>query len=167
MAETAWDLLEPLLLEWLERANHNRHQHYGASVMLSILNYVLGILASVLSASVVVFRLGQPEGTQTWPRIVVFFAAGMSGLQTFLNLGRKAETHRLTATGYAAMRRRLEETMALPVSLRGEPKAVVDEIRASLDSLAKSAPSVPGMLRREEREEPIFGQYAKFRGQRP
>ncbi len=154
--ETVWVELDRLLDLWLERANHNRKQHYAASTLLSAFNYGLGICAALLSASVVVFRLNAPNDQSIWPRVVIFIVAGVSGLQTFLNLGKKAETHRITATGYAAIRRRIEETIALPSSMRGDPKSALDEVRATLDALAKGAPSVPGMLSRKQPPDPIF-----------
>src|SRR5262249_53307070 len=91
------------------------------------------------------------------PRSIVvglasILAAVLAGLQTFLRFAERAANHAKAADWYSAIRRDIEQTLHLPVELRGKPKETVDGIRKEMNRAAQDAPELSGrMWKREAR----------------
>jgi hypothetical protein len=154
MAST-WPSLEPLLVDWHRRARESQHVHYAAESHYARLNYWYGVPSIALSAIVGTSIFASLE-TQVDLRskilvgTISIVAAVLSALQTYLRFSEWADKHRQAASGYAAVRRSIEEVLALPESERGPVVRVVDRIRRRLDSLASSSPAAPPSLRHRE-----------------
>lgn len=139
-----------LLEDWLKRARENQHVHYECANFFSRLNYLLGVPAFSLSGIVgtaIFASIGKEAagGAKVAIGLVSMVAALLSGLHTFLAFAERAEKHRLSGAGYAAIRRRME------LAREGGPedmRPLLEELRNEIDALAQASPEVPGGLRR-------------------
>ncbi len=151
----AWSSLEPLLVDWHRRARESQYIHYAAESHYARLNYWYGVPSTALSAIVATSIFASLE-TQVDLRSKILVgtisvvAAVLSVLQTYLRFSERADKHHQAASGYAAVRRWIEELLALPESERGPVGRVVDRIRRRLDCLASSSPAPPPALRHRE-----------------
>jgi hypothetical protein len=143
-----------LLMEWRDRADATSKTHYAMADRLSFQNKALGIPVVVLTTRVgtSVFATLQ-ETVNTATRIVagvaIALAAVLASLQTFLNLGERAERNRSAAENWSAIRREITEMLALHpahTATRGDPKEYLDELRARMDEVAAESPEMPSSL---------------------
>ena len=147
MSDDPWKTAEPLIVEWLNRATTSRKIHGFAARRFRALNLWLGVPAVILSTVVgtTVFATLEKQVELGW-RLAVgaisIAAAVLTSLQTFLRFGERAEQHRLAASKYSAVRRQMEQILALPAGSRGDPKALLEELRNRLDALAIEVPPV-------------------------
>lgn len=136
-----------LLLEWLRRARESQWGHYGAERRLLRAHYFLGVPVVALTAfsgtSVFATLSSRPD---QWFQVLVgttaVIAAILGGLQTFLRSTDRAADHRAAATKYAALRRRLEQAIAIGVGT-DDAAAVLDDMRERLSGLADGSPPIP------------------------
>jgi hypothetical protein len=71
---------------------------------------------------------------------VSLLAGVLSGLQTYLRLSDNAVFHGTAAAWYSAIRRDIEQFLALPVESRGNPKLALDTIRQEMNKVGQKAP---------------------------
>lgn len=140
-----------LLTDWFRRARESQQIHYECSNYFERLHLMLGIPTVVLStlAGTAVFasltkELGAHEKIVVG--LVSLLAASLASLQTFLNHSKRADKHRATAAGYAAVRRQLEEIKTIPPTADEVP-AALEKLRKSMDALAAASPEVPARIK--------------------
>ena len=69
-------------------------------------------------------------------------AAILTALETFFRFSERAERHVIAADWYSAVRRDLEELMALPPDQRGRPKECLDKVRKELSKISQQSPEI-------------------------
>jgi hypothetical protein len=133
-----------LLRDWQERAALSQEAHYARASRLSDYNIWFGIpvvaLATLVATSV--FATLQ-EDVRLELRIGVGFvsalAAVLASLQTFLRFQERAEKHRVSAELWAAIRREIDEILALHpdyLAERSDPKKYLDDLRQRMDEVS-------------------------------
>jgi len=75
-------------------------------------------------------------------------------LQTFLRFAERAAHHGTAGDWYSAIRRDIEQTLHLPVEVRGTPKECLDRIRKEMNRVAQDSPELS--VRRWRREATRF-----------
>src|SRR4051812_47748437 len=148
-AQPAWDdRAEGLLREWHNRAAAAQHAHYLLAHRLRRRNLALGVPAVVFSSVVgtSVFATLSHEHVGTGLRLLVgsvsVLAAIAAALQTFLRFNERAAQHVTAADWYAAIRRDVEQLLALPATARGPVKAGLDEVRTQMNRAGQNAPEI-------------------------
>jgi hypothetical protein len=139
-----------LLKDWRARAATTSSGHYRLASSLARLNIRFGVPVVVLTTFVgtSVFATLQTNvhiGLRIGLGIVSVFAAVLASLQTFLRYGERAEKHRASAELWSALRREIDEMLALhPTYLasRGDPKQYLDDLRRRMDEIAQQSPEL-------------------------
>ncbi|TML58078.1 MAG: SLATT domain-containing protein [Actinobacteria bacterium] len=139
-----------LLKDWRARAATTSSQHYRLASSLARLNIRFGIPVVVLTTFVgtSVFATLQTDvhvGLRIGLGLISVLAAVLASLQTFLRFGERAEKHRASAELWAALRREIDEMLALhPTYLasRGDPKQYLDDLRRRMDEIAQQSPEL-------------------------
>lgn len=136
--------------QWYDRASLVAIGHYRAALRFSRLHYWFGlptvVLATIVGTSVFATLQAKPD---FWWQILVgimsIVAAILSGLQSFLGYGDKAEKHRTAGAKYNTVGRELELWLSLPqVDLQR-----LEVIRQRIDSLSQESPHIPESVHRE------------------
>ena len=157
--------VEDLLCDWRRRVYAAQAAYYGEAERLRRRNYQLGIPVVIVSSLVGTAIFGNWADDQTykwWVGGVSILAAILASLQTFLKFGESATLHGAAADWFAAIRRDIEEVLALPLDLRGNPKECLDSIRQEMNKAGQKAPELSERLwtkvaRRFAVEEPCAG----------
>lgn len=139
---------EALVKDWFRRVRENQFTHYACGNYFSRLNYMLGIptiiLSTVVGTAVFVSLDNQAIGNyKIVIGVVSMLASVLAALHTFLGFSQRAEKHRLTATGYASVRRELELIKTFPIEGSVELSKKLETIKIQIDHLAESAEEVP------------------------
>ncbi|MCI0564162.1 MAG: SLATT domain-containing protein [Nitrososphaera sp.] len=142
---------EVLISDWFRRVRENQFIHYACGNHFSRLNYWLGIPTIVLTTAVgtAIFATLETETTgalRIGIGLISILASVLAALHTFLGFSERAEKHRLTAAGYAAVRRQLEFLKTFPVGDEKELSQRLESTKQEIDNLAKSSPEVPGKI---------------------
>ncbi len=77
--------------------------------------------------------------------VISVTAAVLASLQTFLRFGERAEKHRVAGESWAALRREIDEMLALHptyLAARGDPKNYLDDLRKRMDDTAALSPAL-------------------------
>lgn len=140
-----------LITDWFRRVRENQFIHYACGNHFSRLNYWLGVPTIALTTMVgtAVFTSLDNQAIGNYKiiiGIISILASVLAALQTFLGYSQRAEKHRLTASGYAAIRRELELLKTSPIQDTGELTNKLESIKIHLDHLAESAQEVPGKI---------------------
>ena len=144
--------VELLATDWFRRVRESAAGHYEAGTYFSRLNLLLGLPTIALSTVVgtAVFATLQKESSNEVRLalgLLSILAAILASLHTFLGFAQRAEKHRLTGSGYGAIRRTLELLKTMPPADEAAIKQAVESIKASMDNLAASAPELPTRLK--------------------
>lgn len=140
---------EHLLGEWHARVTSARAAHYTLATRLRRRNLVVGVPAVILSAVVGTSlfatlaqndKVGRTLGLAIGAVSVA--AAILTALQTFFRFAERAERHVVAGDWYSAVRRDLEELMALPPDQRGNPKECLDKVRKELSKIGQQSPEI-------------------------
>jgi hypothetical protein len=139
-----------LLRDWRARAAMTSSEHYALASRLARLNIRFGIPVVALTTFVgtSVFATLQNDvhvGLRIGLGLISVLAAVLASLQTFLRFGERAEKHRASAELWAALRREIDEMLALhPTYLasRGDPKQYLDDLRRRMDEIAQQSPEL-------------------------
>jgi hypothetical protein len=150
-----------LLRDWEGRAGASANAHYSLATRLSQANIRFGVPVVVLTTFVgtSVFATLQHDvniALRIAVGMVSVLAAVLASLQTFLRFGERSEKHRTAAEAWAALRREVDEMVALhPTYLasRGDPKQYLDDLRRRMGEIAQQSPEMgeSGWWRRERR----------------
>ncbi|MDQ4023933.1 MAG: SLATT domain-containing protein [Actinomycetota bacterium] len=139
-----------LLADWQRRAAVSQDAHYVRATRLTKFNIWFGVPVVALTTFVgtSVFATLQ-EDVRTDLRILVGFvsvlAAVLASLQTFLRFQERAEKHRAAAELWSALRREIDEMLALHpdyLAERSDPKAYLDELRRRMDEVSGQSPEI-------------------------
>jgi hypothetical protein len=133
-----------LLRDWQRRAAISQEAHYARATRLADYNIWFGVpvvaLATFVGTSV--FATLQ-EDVSIELRILVgsvsVLAAVLASLQTFLRFQERAEKHRASAELWAAIRREIDEMLALHpdyLADRSDPKEYLDDLRRRMDEVS-------------------------------
>jgi hypothetical protein len=136
-----------LLRGWLIHAHKGRDRHDLAARRCDQRRYLLGIPASVVAAIVgtSTFAALQASPDRTLQLVVgalAIMGAILTSLQTFLDLGARAERHRLAGVRYKAVIRQLEQ-LGIGTIKAGLDAPAVTDLRERLDALEEEMPVVP------------------------
>jgi hypothetical protein len=150
-SESPWPpKVRHLLEDWCDRADATSNNHFKRANWLSALNMGLGIPVVVLTTVVgtSVFATLE-ESLNTNIRIIggilIVLAAALASLHTWLHLGEQVEKNRAAAERWAAIRREINETLALHpahATTRGDPKEYLDALRKRIDEVAAESPEM-------------------------
>ena len=144
--------MEGLLQDWRGRVYAAQSAYYETAEKLHRRNYWLGIPVIIVSSVVgtAVFSDWSKEGPLKWVvGSVSILAAILAGLQTFLKFGENATLHGTAADWFAAIRRDIDELLALPAELRGHPKECLDSIRQEINKAGQKSPELSEKLWRQ------------------
>jgi hypothetical protein len=151
--EPVWTpTIEQLLQEWRNRVYAAQTSYYEVAERLRRQNYLLGIPVVILSSIVgtaVFADWGNATAYKWWVGSVSILAAVLAGLQTFLKFGENATLHGTAADWFAAIRRDIEQLLALPPDLRGHPKQCLDSIRHEINKAGQKSPELSERLWRK------------------
>jgi hypothetical protein len=145
--------VEALLEDWRSRVYAAQAAHYGAADIFRLLNYVVGVPAVVFASMVgtaLFAGLEKDSGRTMLVASASILAAVLAGLQTFLRFAERAAHHATAGDWYSAIRRDIEQTLTLPVEVRGKPKDCLDKIRKEMNRASQDAPELSGRLWRRE-----------------
>lgn len=152
-SSVAWEPpLDALLQDWRRRAAAAATAHYLLATRLRRRNLALGIPVVVFSTVVgtsVFATLAQDRLDTRLSVAVGLFsvaAAVLAALQTFLRFPERAEKHVTAADWYSAIRRDLEQTIALPPTQRGAPTDCLGRVRKEMSKVGQSSPEIPAPL---------------------
>ena len=137
--------MEELLSDWRSRVYAAQSAYYEEAERLHRQNYLLGIPVIIVSSVVgtAVFSDWGKDGVLKWlVGSVSIVAAILASLQTFLKFGENATLHGAAADWFAAIRRDIDETLALPPELRGHPKHALDSIRQEINKASQKSPEL-------------------------
>jgi hypothetical protein len=133
-----------LLRDWQLRAAVGQEAHYARATSLADYNIWFGVPVVALTTLVAtsVFATLQ-EDIRIELRVLVGFisalAAVLASLQTFLRFQERAEKHRVSAELWAALRREIDEMLALHpdyLAERSDPKKYLDDLRRRMDEVS-------------------------------
>jgi hypothetical protein len=139
-----------LLQDWRRRAGASADAHFEQATRLARANLRFGVPVVALTTLVGtgVFASLQHQvniGLKIAVGIASVLAAVLAALQTFLRFGERAERHRSAAELWAALRREIDEMLALhPTYLasRGDPKQYLDDLRHRMAQAAQQSPEM-------------------------
>jgi hypothetical protein len=147
---SAWTpQIEKLLREWHKRVYAAQTAYYEVAERFRRRNYQLGIPVVIVS-SLVGTAVFSDVGNKWLVGSISILAAVMASLQTFLKFGENATLHGAAADWFAAIRRDIEETLALPPEQRGKPKACLDSIRQEMNKAGQKSPELSEFLWRSK-----------------
>ncbi|MBA2751069.1 MAG: SLATT domain-containing protein [Actinobacteria bacterium] len=145
----AWDeRTEGLLREWHDRAAAARSAHYLLASRMRRRNIAVGVPAVVLSAVVgtslfaTLSEANVPTSLRVTIGLISLIAAVLAALQTFFGFSQRAERHVIAGDWYSAIRRQMEETIALPEEERDPPRECLDGIRKEMSKISQQAPEI-------------------------
>lgn len=136
------------LRDWERRCAAAAEVHFQTAEGLARWNLYLGIPVVVLSAIVGTSAFATVSGDVNVGLSVAagtlsVIAAVLASVQTFLRFGARAEQHRVAAEHWSAIRREIEKALALAAQQLGDPKLVLEEVKAHMDEAADKAPAMP------------------------
>ena len=138
----AWTpAIEELLRNWHSRVYAAQTAYYDVAEQLRRWNYRLGIPVVVVSSLVGAAVLSD-KGNKWLVGSVSILAALLASLQTFLKFGENATLHGAAGDWFAAIRRDIEEVLALPPESRGKPKSCLDSIRKEMNKAGQKSPEL-------------------------
>lgn len=141
------DNADELLRGWLLHAHKGRDRHDLAARQCDQRKYLIGIPAAIFSAIVGTTTFaalqGSPDRTiQVLVGVLAVVAAVLVSLQSFLDLGARAERHRIAGIRYKAAIRQLEQLGIGTLSSTALDAPAVTELRRQLDAIEEEMPVV-------------------------
>ncbi len=142
------DNLNELLRGWLLHAHKGRDRHDLAARRCDHQRYLLGIPATITAAIVgtstfAALQESPGRAIQMTIGALAIIAAILASLQSFLDLGARAERHRIAGAKYKAVIRQMEQMGIGTLSAVGLEAPIVTELRKNLDALEEEMPVVP------------------------
>ena len=137
--------VEELLKNWHSRVYAAQTAYYEVAERFRRRNYQMGIPVVIVS-SLVGTAVFADVGNKWLVGSVSILAAVLASLQTFLKFGENATLHGAAADWFAAIRRDIEEILALPPESRGKPKTCLDSIRGEMNKAGQKSPELSERL---------------------
>lgn len=147
--DDVWIEPEKLLNDWLRRARESQHSHHESGKSCMRFHYWIGVPAAVLAGLLGSAAFVSLQKAAVSDRAKIGFgafsllAAVLATLQTVLKFSERSERHKVLGATYGNIRREIETVLALPPSMRGAPKSVLDTMRSKLDKISAEGPVVP------------------------
>ena len=141
--------MDELLQDWRNRVYAAQSAYYETAEKLHRQNYWLGIPVIVVSSVVgtAIFADWSKSGALKWAVGSISIAAAiLASLQTFLKFGENATLHGNAADWFAAIRRDIDQLIALPSELRGHPKHTLDNLRQEINKAGQKSPELSEKL---------------------
>lgn len=143
-----------LLADWRQRVAAASEAHYRLASRLRRRHLLLGIPVVIFSSIVgtsLFATLADPKAAisptfKIGIASISLAAAILSALQTFLRFGERAEKHVIAGDWYAALRREVDQTLALPAEERGKPKECFDRIRKEMSKVGQQSPEIGDLM---------------------
>ncbi|HEX2273232.1 MAG TPA: SLATT domain-containing protein [Acidimicrobiales bacterium] len=161
-AAAGWDAnTERLLADWRNRAAAAATAHYRLAYRCRRRNVALGVPVVVFSTVVgtSLFATLNETSVDSDVRLAIgvvsVAAAVLASLQTFLRFAERAERHVIAADWYSAVRRGIDEALALPPAARKAPAEYLPTVRKEMSKIGQQAPEIPA---------PIWGRLAAEHG---
>ena len=136
-----------LLRGWLLHAHKGRDRHDLAARRCDQRRYLLGVPATIISAIVGTSTFAALQESPDRPLqlvvgVLAIVAAILASLQAFLDLGARAERHRIAGVRYKAVIRQLEQLGIGTIKGWALDAPVLSELRQRLDALEEEMPVV-------------------------
>jgi hypothetical protein len=141
--------MEELLQDWRIRVYAAQSAYYEVAEKLHRKNYWLGIPVIIVSSVVgtaVFADWGKDTALKWGVGSISIAAAVLASLQTFLKFGENATLHGAAASWFSAIRRDIDELIALPPELRGHPKHCLDSLRQEINKAGQKSPELSERL---------------------
>jgi hypothetical protein len=141
--------MDELLQDWRNRVYAAQSAYYETAEKLHRQNYWLGIPVIIVSSVVgtAIFSDWSKDGALKLAVGSISIAAAiLASLQTFLKFGENATLHGAAADWFAAIRREIDQLLALPSELRGHPKHTLDNIRQEINKAGQKSPELSEKL---------------------
>jgi hypothetical protein len=137
-----------LLRGWLLHAHKGRDRHDLAARRCDHQRYLLGIPATITAAIVgtgtfATLQESPGRAIQITIGSLAIIAAILASLQSFLDLGARAERHRIAGAKYKAVIRHMEQMGIGTMPGPGLDAPAVTDLRKDLDTLEEEMPVVP------------------------
>lgn len=140
----------PMLMNWRQRTAAASEAHYKLATGLRRKNLALGVPVVIFSSVVgtsLFTTLADPEAVispmfKIATGSISIVAAILAALQNFLRFGERAERHVVAADWYAAVRRDIEQTLALSPEQRGKPEERFNHIRKEMSKIGQQSPEI-------------------------
>ena len=146
--------IEKTLLHWARNTKRSQRMHYVSAEYYTKLNMYFGVpvatLTMIIGASV--FLTIESEVALNWKiaaGLLSILAGVLSGLQTFMGFSEKAAKHNSAASGYGAIKRKLEELIILIKDDSIDHSKFLSNIREHIDNMAKISPQPPKFIHRK------------------
>jgi len=152
--------LDKLLRKWrlmigIREKGHNHQtrkfsrRHYifgGPSIILSSISSV-GIFATFRNCDDCDDQGSPVCEADQWIRlvagIVIMISTALTAFLTFMNYSDIASDHKAAADDFGALYRKIENLQTVPRELRGDPLAVLQDMRNTFDDLVRRSPMLP------------------------
>lgn len=136
--------------EWEIRLNVAQAGHYIACEKYQKINNLLGIPLVILSSFVSAFLFfDQPSShISLFLKIAGVVVVILASVQTFIRPSEKSEMHRVKATKYGSLKRKIELINSQP-SLPGESPFIAKELITEWNSIAEDSPVTPRRIRKQ------------------
>lgn len=135
-----------LLMRWKNNCLRSQIANYDAANTFSRRNYWLGVPTIAITAVVGTAVFSSLKDSAADPLAVMFvggisiLASVLTSLQTFFHWGELAAAFRSTASAYGALKREIDEMLALEADVDARK---LSAIRETLDTLSREGPEVP------------------------
>jgi hypothetical protein len=149
------DSAEALLKDWRQRTAAASEAHYKLASGLRRKNLWLGVpvvMFSTIVGTSLFATLADDPNAVIHPAfkiaigLISVAAAILAALQTFLRFGERAEKHVVAADWYAAVRRDIDQLLALSPKERGTPKSCFDRLRKQMSKVGQHSPEIGDRL---------------------
>jgi hypothetical protein len=136
-----------LLRGWLLHAHKGRDRQDLAARRCDQRRYLIGIPATIIAAIVgtatfAALQKSPDRSVQLTVGMLAIVAAILTSLQSFLDLGARAERHRMAGARYKSVIRQLEQ-LGIGTLSKTLDAPVLNELRQRLDTLEEEMPVIP------------------------
>ncbi len=140
-----------LLAKWRTAIRVSHKAHVRTAAFMQRRNRALGIPVVVLSTIAGTTAFATLESSpELWVKILVGLlsvaAAVLASLQTFLGYSELAERHKSSSQRYGALRREIEEALALHQEGTELPQDFIKTVRTRWDRIDEESPSLSQSL---------------------
>ncbi|MET8086577.1 SLATT domain-containing protein [Micromonospora sp. NPDC005197] len=147
------DSTKKLIADWHRRSRQSQRVQYDTGNHYSRLNSLIGgttiALSAVVSTGIFATLAADPA---LWIRIATgvlsLCSVVLSSLQTFLRFEQRADRYRADSARYGAIRRELEQIMAIPPGRDSDLRDALGAIKKQMDDLAQGSLTIPARVKR-------------------
>jgi conflict system pore-forming effector with SLATT domain len=137
---------DELLLKWSERVRRAQAAHYDSAVRCSRQHFWIGVPVVILTALIgtSVFVTLQKEAgfyVKLTVGLASVAAAVLAGVQTFLRFLERAESHRIAALRFGALRKEIEYMQAFPPEDSEQMKNIAKALLDRWNNINEEAPT--------------------------